>query len=149
MSGCGAVFYATLQPDIIVAAEGDRVEFICSTNILGARFPRGWVINGRKSDLRQGLPQFYTVNGFIIVFEQRFNEIIKYQCYFSIHLNGSDIDIYSNEAFLVPDIESTRGECNLHYYMPGPSTSSLLLQYSDRNNFFLFVKMRMLHFRTL
>lgn len=85
------------------------MEFSCSTNIDGARVPRGWVINGTRNDIRGGLPEGYSTSGLSITFEMTFNKIVKYQCYFRVHVNESDIDIYSNEAFLVPHTGNTRG----------------------------------------
>jgi hypothetical protein len=94
-----------LQPDIIVAERGDMVTLVCSTNIVGKTFPRGWVINGTENDLSQGA-SFYEVNGLNISFEQMFTTRIKFQCYF---LSQTE-KVYSNNATLVPEIESIRGK---------------------------------------
>ena len=83
-------YYAHLQPENIIAFEGDTVTLTCSTNI-AASFPR-WEINDVAYEVTHFPPE-YTVNGHRIEFE--FVADVRFRCFFRIFLGGT-VHICSN-----------------------------------------------------
>ena len=101
---CADGYHARVQPDILIAPEGDMVKFTCSTN-LDAAYPM-WKIDDAEYDVASHPPDI-KFNGMSIEFQMP-HISVEVRCFFKAYLEGSIIDICSNTAVtLLP--EGSRG----------------------------------------
>ncbi|CAI8013367.1 hypothetical protein GBAR_LOCUS8490 [Geodia barretti] len=91
---CAGGYYATVEPDYVIASEGYLVNFTCSTN-LNVTYPK-WRINDRVYDVTNHPPEI-TFEGMSIKFRIPVTSA-QVRCFISTFLDGKLVDICSNTA---------------------------------------------------
>ena len=113
---CAGGYYATVEPDYVVASEGYLVNFTCSTN-LNVTYPK-WRINDRINDRVYDVtnhPPEITFEGMSIKFRIPVTSA-QVRCFISTFLDRKLVDVCSNTATtLLPERTRCKFIGTLHY----------------------------------
>jgi hypothetical protein len=138
---CQGGYYATVQPNFLIAPEGDLVNFTCSTNLM-VTYPK-WKINDNVYDVTNH-PHQITFEGMNIKFGMP-QTSVQVRCFISTFIDGEVVDICSNIAItLLPERPRRKFIGTLHYqttqWATVVSSRPVYYNYTTSEKSFIFIR---------